>query len=131
MDVTTHESSAVWTQVVTLPDTLGGTRCSVQLRPANRTRPPVAVITDCELNEGVSAHLVVPALTSSVRSLLPEDVEEPMWVLCWPERAVASVLVGSATFPTYHLLVRDPGGWRQIPLPASVADWLIGDGTAG
>lgn len=135
MDVTTHDGDAVWKQVVTLPADLGGTRCSVQVRPASKARPPVAVITDYHGNEGVSAHLVVSALTSSVRSRLPEDLEEPMWVLCWPERAVASVLVGSADFPTYHLLVRDPEGWRQVPLPASVADWLVGDssssGTAG
>ena len=111
--------------LVTLPSHRGGTCCSVTVYRRTARHPPVAVVTDSATNPGVSAHLVLDVLTDSVLEQLPPGSEEPVWVLRWVERAVASVLLDDTPVLTHHLLVRNQLGWRRAPLPAAMVEELL------
>ena len=111
--------------LVRLPASDGGTSCSVTVHHRGPRHIPVAVITDSATNPGLSAHLVLDALTSRLREQLPPNSEEPIWVLRWPEPAIASVLLADVPILTHHLLVRDRLGWRLTPLPAAVVEELL------
>jgi hypothetical protein len=110
--------------LVRLPASEGGTACLVAVHRDARSGP-VAVITDGSANPGLSAHRVLDALTSKLLTQLPPSSQEPIWVLSWPERAVASVLLDDAHVPTYHLLRHDHRGWHLAPLPAAALDDLL------
>jgi hypothetical protein len=106
-----------------LPWPEGGTRCRVNvvMAPAG----PAAIVTEDPDNPGVSVEFAFPVVAEYIRSLLPHDAAEPLWVRRWPGHALAeSVFRERRGFDT-HLMTYTEQGWISRPLPQAVARHLL------
>jgi hypothetical protein len=86
------------------------------------------VLSELPDNPGLSVTAAFPFLAQQVRSLLPPQSPEPVWVEHWPERAVAAVLL-ERPGPTTDMLVSGPcAGWTRTPLPPGALERYVNGG---
>ena len=115
--------------VLTLPAEQGGTRCHVSVRSTSGHRPLV-VVTELADNPGHSIALAFDAIARRVRDLLPADAVEPLWLECWPSRALAALLLHDRTVPSVQLLSQHAGRWLRTPLSHTAVADLLGRSSA-
>jgi hypothetical protein len=111
----------MWT--LALPDSEGGTCCSVWIQsgPEGTT----AVVTELPDNPGRSVALSFPHLARRVRALLPEDVDEPLWVRRWPGSGLADLVFRGCRGWDTHLMTETPNGWVSRPLGEAAATQIM------
>jgi hypothetical protein len=113
---------------VEIPGCTDITRCRVQILATVGDRPPVAILSEIPTNPGLSVTGAFPFLAQRVRTLLPPDGPEPLWVEHWPERAVAAVLL-ERPGPTTDMLVTGPGAdCIRTPLPPGALERYLNGG---